>query len=233
VSRLDQALSRDSECAEDACGRAVLQLRHRNHDVCSAGPLVQLGQLGRPLKGVAEGVRAPVETALGGRTCAGMTERNADVRMATPIRSTLRPMPVWDRDAALSHPVDFRLVSNTFVSMFFSESVLDATLDWLSSHDYDIRTAETSSWADEGDMHRDLATTLEFPAYYGNNLDALNDCMRDVAYAHYGVRAGATGLVLLLRNFDAFTSVLALTPCGGHLVREDVHHGKTASGVRS
>jgi hypothetical protein len=26
---------------------------------------------------------------------------------------------------------------------------------------------------------------------------------------------------------------LALTPCGGHLVREDVHHGKTASGVHS
>jgi len=26
---------------------------------------------------------------------------------------------------------------------------------------------------------------------------------------------------------------LALTPDGGHLVREDLHHGKTASGVHS
>lgn len=116
-------------------------------------------------------------------------------------------MPVWDPEDALSHPVDFRLVTNAFVSMFHSEAVLESTLGWLSGHDYDIRTVETSAWADEGDLHRGLATILEFPDYYGHNLDALNDCMSDVADAAYGVRAGATGLVLVLRNFDAFTSV--------------------------
>jgi hypothetical protein len=54
-------------------------------------------------------------------------------------------MPVWDPDDALSHPADFRLVSNAFVSMFFSEAVLDPTLAWLVSHDHDVRTAETST----------------------------------------------------------------------------------------
>ncbi|MFD9005044.1 barstar family protein [Streptomyces sp. NPDC059582] len=29
-------------------------------------------------------------------------------------------------------------------------------------------------------MHRDVATAIDFPDYYGHNLDALNDCLRDV-----------------------------------------------------
>lgn len=115
-------------------------------------------------------------------------------------------MPVWDPDDALSHPVDFRLVSNTFVSMFFNADVLGATLEWLADHNYDVRSADASSWVEESDMHRDLAALLEFPDYYGRNLDALNDCLRDVAAADYGVRDGAQGLVLLLRNFDAFAA---------------------------
>lgn len=116
-------------------------------------------------------------------------------------------MPVWNPDDALSHPVDFRLVSNSFVSMFWSEEVLASTLEWLTSHGYDTREADSSSWKREGDMHQSLATILEFPDYYGSNLDALNDCMGDVAAGDYGVRPGAEGLVLVLRNFDAFASV--------------------------
>jgi RNAse (barnase) inhibitor barstar len=56
-------------------------------------------------------------------------------------------------------------------------------------------------------MFDDLADRLRFPAYFGRNLDALNDCIRDVASHEYGWPADATGLVIVLRAFDAFATV--------------------------
>ncbi|QYN21655.1 barstar family protein [Amycolatopsis sp. DSM 110486] len=40
--------------------------------------------------------------------------------------------------------------------------------------------------------------------HYGKNLDALNDCLSDVAAGDYGPALGATGFVLGLRHYDKF-----------------------------
>jgi len=55
-------------------------------------------------------------------------------------------------------------------------------------------------------MHRALAAALGFPDYYGNNLEALNDCLGDVAAGEYGAPSDATGLVLVLMGFDTFAA---------------------------
>ena len=48
---------------------------------------------------------------------------------------------------------------------------------------------------------------LSFPGYFGRNLAALNDCMSDVASGDYGWDGDAdTGLVIVLRAFDAFAA---------------------------
>lgn len=39
---------------------------------------------------------------------------------------------------------------------------------------------EEADFATEDALHAYLARELGFPAYYGNNLDALNDCLADV-----------------------------------------------------
>ena len=66
---------------------------------------------------------------------------------------------------------------------------------------------EASEWRAEADLHRDLATALDFPDYYGRNLDALNDCMRDdVASYEYGSSQQETGLVLVLLRYDALAA---------------------------
>jgi hypothetical protein len=113
----------------------------------------------------------------------------------------------WDRDAETTHPVDFRLVQNTFVTLFWQSALLDETIEWLRSHAYDVVKFDTASWTSAAEMLDDVAAGLGFPDYFGRNLDALNDCMRDVASGEYGWRADATGLVIVLRGFDAFTSV--------------------------
>ena len=41
--------------------------------------------------------------------------------------------------------------------------------------------------ADASGLHTALATALDFPDYYGRNLDALNDCLGDLADRGRGV----------------------------------------------
>ena len=53
-------------------------------------------------------------------------------------------------------------------------------------------------------MHRGLAESLEFPNYYGQNLNALIECLRDVAFYDFGARRESAGTVLVLSHFDAF-----------------------------
>ncbi len=105
------------------------------------------------------------------------------------------------------HPVDFRLVQNTFITMYCRQSLLDETVGWLRSHSYEVAEFDAGSWASADDMLDDLADRLQFPGYFGRNLDALNDCMADVASHEYGWHAGATGLVIVLSAFDAFATI--------------------------
>jgi hypothetical protein len=111
-------------------------------------------------------------------------------------------MPSWDADAETSHPLDFRLVHNSPVTMFWNVRLLEQATQWLREHNYDVTVVDASGWTTAADMLREIGTALEFPDYYGRSLDAFNDCMRDVASADYGVRPDATGLVLAFLGFD-------------------------------
>jgi RNAse (barnase) inhibitor barstar len=113
----------------------------------------------------------------------------------------------WDADAETTHPVDFRLVRDAFGTMFWRSSLLDETIRWLKSHADDVVEFDAGSWASDADMYEDVAIGLVFPDYFGRNLNALNDCISDVASGDYGWRPDATGLVIVLRNLDAFATV--------------------------
>jgi RNAse (barnase) inhibitor barstar len=53
-------------------------------------------------------------------------------------------------------------------------------------------------------MHRALALALGFPDYYGNNLDALDECLGGVAEHEYGWEGDETGLVLVFASMKPF-----------------------------
>lgn len=112
-------------------------------------------------------------------------------------------MASWDPDAEATH---FRLVKNTFVTMFWQAVLLDETVESLVSHGYEVADFDAGRWRSVDQMFDDVAKRLRFPDYFGRNLNALNDCMRDVAACEYGWHAEATGLVIVLRAFDTFTA---------------------------
>ena len=111
-------------------------------------------------------------------------------------------MAAFDEDATFTHPLDFELAGGP--TLFWRAEVLEVAISWLGDNGYDVVSLVAAEWGEPAQMHRDLAHALSFPAYYGNNLDALNDCMFGVACGEYGIGAEAAGLALVLRNFDGF-----------------------------
>lgn len=77
-------------------------------------------------------------------------------------------------------------------------------MSWLESKGYRLVQLDAAAWSTETEMHSAIAEALDFPAYYGANLAALDDCLRDVAIQSYGWSEADTGLVLLVEGFDQF-----------------------------
>jgi RNAse (barnase) inhibitor barstar len=97
--------------------------------------------------------------------------------------------------------LDWRLLQNGSVSLYFRDEALDADLGWLRENAYQVEEVDALAWTSAKDMHQALATALTFPDHYGRNLDALNDCLSDVDVPDAG------GLVLVFRRFDAFATL--------------------------
>jgi len=115
-------------------------------------------------------------------------------------------MTAFDATADLADDHAFRLMVDTPVTLFRQRTVLGSTVEWLSRHDYQIVALDAAAWEADADLHRDVARALHFPDHYGRNLDALNDCMRDVVDQAYGWSPDATGLVLVFTGYDAYAS---------------------------
>ncbi|HEY4457856.1 MAG TPA: barstar family protein [Pseudonocardiaceae bacterium] len=59
--------------------------------------------------------------------------------------------------------------------------------------------------ATEHEFFGAIAAALDFPDYFGHNLDALNDCLGDVLEHAYGWPADAAGLVVVFTGYQAAT----------------------------
>lgn len=85
--------------------------------------------------------------------------------------------------------------------------LLPQATERLESRGFRVIRLDAGQWNTERDMHRAMATALDFPGYYGHNLDAFNDCLGDVAcYGGYDDAPEGAGLVLVLSRYDRFAT---------------------------
>ena len=96
------------------------------------------------------------------------------------------------------------LAANTFVSLWWNRELFDRTVGRLRGQRFAVVEVDAFEWTTAAAMHQGIATALDFPDYYGRNLDALNDCLRDVVSGEYGIPADATGFVLAFTHYDQF-----------------------------
>jgi hypothetical protein len=115
-------------------------------------------------------------------------------------------VPPFRNDPAEWQRVDWRLLQNGFVHLFWDESVLASTIDWLSSESYRVVVLDASCWSTTEDALDALASALRFPDYFGRNLDAFRDCLEDVASFQYGSDDNSAGTTVALSHFDGFAT---------------------------
>lgn len=115
-------------------------------------------------------------------------------------------MPSFDLDADLREDHAFRIAMNSPVTLFRRPEGLDEITGWLVDHGYQLIRLDAGAWQTQADFHRDIAAALGFPDYYGRNLDAFDDCLRDVAMYTYGASRDATGTVIVFTGYDAFAA---------------------------
>lgn len=96
--------------------------------------------------------------------------------------------------------LDWLLLQNGAVTLYFRPQVLVEDVEWLKGHDYRVDSFECSVWVSESQMHEALSRGLEFPPYYGRNLNALNDCISDIEIPEEG------GRVLVFSRYDSFAA---------------------------
>ncbi|HLM62072.1 MAG TPA: barstar family protein [Pyrinomonadaceae bacterium] len=96
--------------------------------------------------------------------------------------------------------LDYALLQNGSINLYYRPKLLAEDVEWLATHNYQIDNFDCTAWQTEEDMYSAFATTLDFPDYFGRNLAALNDCLRDIEVPKEG------GRVLVFNCYDAFAA---------------------------
>ena len=91
--------------------------------------------------------------------------------------------------------LDWAIFQNGWSSLYCKKDILERDLVWFRETGFKIIEIDCFVWDSPGSMHNSLKTALSFPDYYGNNLDALNDCLSDTEISQ-------EGLVVVLKRFD-------------------------------
>jgi RNAse (barnase) inhibitor barstar len=101
--------------------------------------------------------------------------------------------------------LDWTILRDGGVCLYLRQEILSDDLNWLRSDGYEIISFDAIEWQSgsesesEQRMHESLKAQLSFPVYYGNNLDALDECMLDDL-----VVPDQAGLALVLDHYDRF-----------------------------
>ncbi|MFE6225383.1 barstar family protein [Microtetraspora glauca] len=130
---------------------------------------------------------------------------------STPVEEFFRLLDAYrnetGRASATNRLPGIEYMINTFVTLFWRKRLLRQATDRLEDRGFRVIRLEAGRWNTERDMHRAIAAALHFPDYYGHNLDALNDCLGDVAcYGAYDDAPEGAGLVLAFTDYDRFTA---------------------------
>jgi RNAse (barnase) inhibitor barstar len=114
-------------------------------------------------------------------------------------------MAVFKVDEVHDEQFDWTILRDGGVCLYWRQEILTDEVNWLKSNGYKIISFEAvewqsaSEWESERRMHESFKAQLSFRDYYGNNLDALDECLLDDL-----VVPDSGGLALVLNHYDRF-----------------------------
>lgn len=93
--------------------------------------------------------------------------------------------------------LDWSILQNGWTSLYWKKEILETDLRWFKNEKYSIVDFDCKIWEGEDGMHKQLKEKLLFPDYYGENCDALNDCLSDLEITD-------EGQIVVFRHLDNF-----------------------------
>ncbi len=118
-------------------------------------------------------------------------------------------VPTYENARETGQRLDWQLLQNGFVTKFWSRDLFTATKDSLTNMGYNVVALDAGEWHTEQDALLAFGRALDFPSYYGRNLNALADCLRDVATFDHGSDPESEGTVIALDHYDKFATLLS------------------------
>ena len=101
-----------------------------------------------------------------------------------------------------SDRLDWSILQDSWISRYWQISILEEDLMWFEKENYRVVDFDCKTWDDSRVMHAQLKLKLTFPDYYGENLDALRDCLSELSI-------NERGLVLVFRHMDTINKQTA------------------------
>lgn len=110
-------------------------------------------------------------------------------------------MAAFNDDPSEWERLDWRLFQNGAVAMYHKRDLLSEDVSWLRDHRYQVYEFNCEAWTSEATVHDEFKRTLNFPDYYGHNLNALHDSLSDIAVPNEG------GVALVFYRYDNYAAI--------------------------
>lgn len=108
-------------------------------------------------------------------------------------------MAVFDRHKNNCSKIDWEILVNGAISLYYNYKVLEEDIKWLIENNYKVVRINLKELNTIELFHEKIKEMCNFPEYYGENMPALCDCLRhDLEIPFEG------GFALVLENFDLF-----------------------------
>jgi len=95
--------------------------------------------------------------------------------------------------------LDCGILNESPIVLYWRPEIWLKHLNWFDENKYKTFTFDAMVWKTELDFHKCIKDVLNFPDYYGENLDALNDCLGDLDFND------CVGIVIAIKNYHFFT----------------------------
>jgi len=90
------------------------------------------------------------------------------------------------------------LLQSNSITLYYKREFLDKDVLLLKENGFQITVFNCSSWSNSEEFYYDFALEMDFPKYFGKNLDAFDECMGEIFHKNGKER------VLVFLNFDKF-----------------------------
>lgn len=104
-------------------------------------------------------------------------------------------MAIFENNPEEWQRLDWTILQSGWASLYWKTEILEDDILWFETEKYEIVDFDCSQWNGENGMHLHLKKKLSFPSYYGENWDALSDCLSEM-------EINDVGQIVVLRHLD-------------------------------